>query len=264
MNPKVSVLMSVYDGDRFLRESIESILSQTFTDFEFIIVNDASTDKTADILKAYSFRDPRIKIITNKTNLGLTKSLNIGIKESTGEYIARMDSDDISLPERIEKQVKFLDENKDHGVVGALVYAIDETGKRIDGFKNWIHEIDNKTIQKKLIKRNVVVHPLAVVRKSTLDLVGGYDESFRYAQDYDLWFRIAMISKIHNLPEFLMNYRMSNSSITTSKNKHQAQCAFRARLNAIKRGQYSIFSSIYLLWPIFRIFLPKKLIDFYK
>lgn len=262
--PKVSVIMSVRNGEAYLKACIDSILGQTFGDFEFIIIDDASTDASAVLIDEYTLADDRVRLVGNKENLGLTKSLNIALKKARGEYIARMDADDISFPERFDKQVKFLDENPDYGVVGAFAQVIDDKGDKVVGFENWIEETDNKTIQKELIKWNVIVHPLAMVRRSVIEKVGGYDESFKYAQDYDLWLRIAMISKIHNLPEFLLNYRMSKESITASRNKLQAKCAFRARLNAIKRGQYSLFSGIYLLWPLVRSVLPKKVTDFYK
>lgn len=261
MNPKVSVIMSVYNGEKFLRDSIESILNQTFNDFEFIIIDDCSTDKTADIIKTYSYRDPRIRIITNEQNLGLTKSLNIGINESRGEFIARMDSDDVTLPERFEKQVRFLDENKDYGVVGAWAKVIDDLGVEVDEF-DW--ETDDKTIRKNLIKWNSMIHPLAMIRKDILEKVGMYSENLRYAQDYDLWFRVAKVSKLANLPEFLLKYRISNKSITASKNKEQSLCALKARWCAIKSGLYSPIYIVYLARPILGMILPKKLKDFYK
>lgn len=262
MNPKISVIMSAYNAEKFIEEAVESILRQTFTDFEFIIIDDASSDKTPSILRNFSYKDPRIKIITNEKNLGLTKSLNLGIENSRGEYIARMDADDISFPERFEKQVKFLDENKETGVVGAWAKVIDEEGKEIDEFD--YEEIDSQTVRKELIKSNVIIHPLAMIRKSVLEKVGGYDESFQYAQDYDLWFRIEKVSEIQNLPLFLMNYRISRKSITSSKNNKQSLCALRAQWYAIKRGQYSILAIFYLFRSVLSIILPKTLKDLYK
>ena len=123
-NPKVAVLMSVYNGEKYLREAINSILSQTFNDFEFLIINDGSTDGTADILKSYT--DSRIKIINNEKNIGLTKSLNKGLKIAKGEYIARQDADDISMPERLKEEVAFLEIHKDYAVVGTFVKILNE------------------------------------------------------------------------------------------------------------------------------------------
>lgn len=259
--PKVSVIMAVKNGERFLREAVESILVQTFTDFEFIIIDDGSADKTADMLKAFSYKDPRVKIITNAHNVGLTKSLNIGLRVARGEYIARMDADDVAMPERFEKQVKFLDEHADIGVVGAWAKVVDDSGVEVDRF-DW--ETDARIVKKNLIKWNNIIHSLAMMRRSVIDKVGGYDESFQYAQDYDLWLRIAVANKLCNLPEFLLYYRMSNVSITANKNNKQALCALRARWNAIKRGQYSPFAIVYLLRPIASIVFSRKLKDFYK
>jgi len=126
-NPEVTVLMSVYNGEKYLREAIDSILNQTFTDFEFLIVNDGSTDRTAEILRSYD--DPRIIIINNEKNIGLTKSLNIGLRMAKGEYIARMDADDVSMPERLQKQIELLNQKKNTGLVGTYYTIINEKGK---------------------------------------------------------------------------------------------------------------------------------------
>ena len=135
--PKVTVLMSVYNGERYLHESIESILNQTFKDFGFLIINDGSTDNTPKILKSY--KDQRIKIISNKNNLGLTKSLNKGIKLAKGEYIARQDVDDVSLSERLEKQVKFLNSYPSYAAVGTFTKIINEDSKVIFLLRNPIY-----------------------------------------------------------------------------------------------------------------------------
>lgn len=129
ISPKVSVVMSVYNGEKYLPETIDSILNQTFKDFEFIIINDGSTDKTAKILTSYD--DPRIRIF-NQENMGLTKSLNRAISLAKGEYIARMDADDISYPERLKKQVDYLNKNPDIGLVGSKYIRIDKRGRKID------------------------------------------------------------------------------------------------------------------------------------
>jgi glycosyltransferase involved in cell wall biosynthesis len=125
--PKVSVVMSVYNGEKYLCEAIDSILNQTFENFEFLIVNDGSTDRTLEILQSY--RDPRIKVINNERNIGLTASLNKGLKIAKGEYVARMDADDVSFPHRLEQQKAFLDRNPRVAMVGSWAEVIDESGK---------------------------------------------------------------------------------------------------------------------------------------
>src|SRR3990172_12530717 len=127
-NPVITVLMSAYNAEKYLREAIESILNQTFKDFEFIIINDCSTDKTKKIIEEYANKDARIKLINNATNLGLTKSLNIGLKEARGEYVARLDADDVALPERLEKQYEFMNKNRDITLTGAWAEKIYEEG----------------------------------------------------------------------------------------------------------------------------------------
>src|SRR3989344_5781814 len=121
---KISVLMPAYNARKYIGEAIESILNQTFKDFEFIIINDCSTDKTKKIIEEYANKDARIKLINNATNLGLTKSLNIGLKEARGEYVARLDADDVALPERLEKQYEFMEKNKETTLVGAWAEII--------------------------------------------------------------------------------------------------------------------------------------------
>jgi glycosyltransferase involved in cell wall biosynthesis len=261
IDPKVSVVMSVYNGALYLREAIDSILNQTFKDFEFIIINDYSSDNSEEILKEYAEKDKRVKVITNKFNLGLTKSLNIGIKESQGRYIARMDADDIAYPERLQKQINFLENNLDYGVVGAFAKVINDKGESVDNFE---YEETDREIKNSLIKWNSIIHPLAFMRKSVLNKVCGYDESFKYAQDYDLWLRLSKKTKFINLPEYLLYYRISDKSITGSKNKEQALCAMRARWNAIKNGYYSPLNVIFLLRPLMSILLPKTLKQMYK
>lgn len=253
MNSKLSVVMSVCNAEKHLAVSVDSVLAQTFADFEFLIVNDASTDGTANILRDYAARDPRITIMTNSENKGLTKSLNLAIAHSRGEYIARMDADDRALPERFSKQVAFLDGHPAYGLVGCWATVIDDTGAPIDTYA-W--ESEDMDIRKNLIKYNCIIHPSVVLRRSVFDASGGYDETFRYAQDYDLFFRIAQHAKVYNLPERLLCYRVSASSITGSKNFSQAWCAMRARWHAIRSGMYSPLYVVFLLRPLVGMLLP--------
>jgi glycosyltransferase involved in cell wall biosynthesis len=219
--PKISVVMSVYNCEKYIKEAIYSILNQNFGDFEFIIINDGSTDKTREIIEEY--KDERIKVINNK-NKGLTKSLNEGIELAKGEYIARMDADDISLRERFEKQVEFLDFNTDIYMCGTWAEFIDENGVFLKDFKR---PITDKEIKKELLFHNPFIHSSVMIRKSVFDKVGLYNESFRYAQDYELWTRVVAKLKTANLPEALLKYRVLKESITKSKN-------FKVRLLGIK------------------------------
>ena len=204
--PKISVIMSVYKGDKYLKEAIESILNQTFTDFEFIIVNDGSTDNSLEIIQSYD--DERIKIINNEKNIGLTKSLNKALKQAKGEYIARQDADDVSLPNRFEEQVKYFEEHPEVVLLGTSVYLIGENekivGKRI---------VLTKPSIKYLFKENQFNHGSVMFKKEIVNQLGGYNELIRYSQDYELWLRIAKYYEVRNLTQSLYKLRSHDANI---------------------------------------------------
>jgi glycosyltransferase involved in cell wall biosynthesis len=256
MSPKVSIVMCVWNGAMHLRESIDSILTQTFRDFEFVVVNDASTDETAQILNEYAQRDARIKILTNEKNIGLTKSLNRGIRASHGIYIARIDAGDTSESTRFAQQVQFLDEHPDYGLVGAWTHVIDDNSQIIGDMK---YPTDTVSLKKDLIKYNPFVHSSVMMRRDILEKTGLYDESWKYAQDYELFLRISTHAHIANIGTYLVSYRMSPVSITSDKNKEQIMCAIRARIKAIRAGQYGIASYVYILKPLLGYILPYSL-----
>ena len=214
-SPSVSVLMAVYNYEGFISESIESILSQSFTDFEFVIVDDASTDNTANIIKSY--KDPRIVFIQNQENIGQTRSLNKGLKVAKGKYIARIDGDDIALENRLSKQVEFLDRNPAVGVVGAWLEAIDENNKLIRRSKYPILPNVLRLLILNILHWPCLTHPSVMIRKDALDDVGFYDEKYSISQDYDLWLRITRKYLARNIPEVLMRYREHSSSLSRKK-----------------------------------------------
>jgi glycosyltransferase involved in cell wall biosynthesis len=205
-NPKISVIMSVYNGGKYLREAIESILNQTFTDFEFIIVNDGSTDNSLEIILSYT--DERIRIINNEKNIGLTKSLNKALKVARGEYIARQDADDVSLPNRFEEQIKYLKKHPEVVLLGTIAYLIDKNGKII-GKKVALA----KPSLKDLFKVNQFNHGSVMFKKEIVNQLGGYNELIRYSQDYELWLRIAKLYDVRNLTQLLYKLRSHDSNI---------------------------------------------------
>ena len=207
-SPKVTVLMSVYNGEKYLCEAIESILNQTFTDFEFLIINDGSTDKTSEILQSY--RDSRIRIIDNEGNIGLTKSLNKGLRMARGEYIARMDADDVSMPERLEMQIEFIWDNPDVGLVGCWVDVVDVNGIKID---RWELPETHGYIKWRLLFGNCIAHPASLFKTDLAQMLGGYDEKIKYAQDYFLWSKMSFETKIHQIPEVLIKRRVHPNCI---------------------------------------------------
>jgi glycosyltransferase involved in cell wall biosynthesis len=223
--PKVCVLMSVYNGERFLRETIESILNQTFTDFEFIIINDGSTDASSEILEEYAQKDSRIRLI-HQENMGLTKSLNKGFGMAHGEYIARMDADDISEPTRFEKQVDFLDAHPSIGIVGINSYIIDERGNILREIK---HPTSHDEIMSKILLDNKFIHSSVMLRKILLKKYGYYNEKLTYAQDYELFLRLSTHTKLANLPDPLHRWR-ENTSTGISVTKRPVQIVARDQI----------------------------------
>jgi glycosyltransferase involved in cell wall biosynthesis len=231
--PKVSVIMSVYNGATYLQEAIDSILNQTFKDFEFIIINDCSTDRTEEILLDYASQDDRIVLINNEQNLGLTRSLNKGLSIAKGELIARQDADDISLPDRLEQQVAYLDSNPETVFISTGVQGIDATGK-----ETWVYTPtqDEISLRWHLLFRNPIRHSTVMWRNEPIaQQVGGYDPAFIYSQDYDLWVRIAEKFTIQTLPLILVKLRWHKNSITLTKLNQQDQLATAIAHKGIQR-----------------------------
>lgn len=210
----VSVIMSVYNGERYLKESIESILNQTFTHFEFIIVNDASIDKTREIIQSYT--DSRIVYIENEINIGQTKSLNKAIRIARGKYIARMDADDIAFPNRFSVQVEFLNKNTSINVIGSWYLIVDDTGKIVRKvcLPTNSTEIKALLIASSPLTYPYIAHPTVMLRREIFGDIGYYNEKYYIAQDYDLWIRISRKYRIVNLSQVLLKYRIHKQSLT--------------------------------------------------
>lgn len=203
-NPTVTVLMPVYNGSQFLRQAIQSVLNQTYNDFEFLIIDDASTDDSLKIIKV--FDDIRIKLIENYHNLGQTSSLNKGLKLAKGKYIARLDQDDICLARRLEKQVEFLNNNQEVAVVGSHYMSIDENGHYLHELKWPVGSLSNLLYI--LTGHNPVGHPCVMYRKKVIKEVGYYREEYSKSEDADLWFRIYHNGyRCDNIPQILTYYR---------------------------------------------------------
>lgn len=256
--------MPVFNQEaHYLRESIESILSQSYSDFEFIIIDDGSNDVVVTILDEYSKRDKRIRVFRNEVNSGIVTSLNRGISHAQGEYVARMDSDDISLKERFEKQLQFLEEHPDHMLVGTSAITIDEDGRETGYlvFPQRYH-----SIVRSILLRNPILHPTWFVRRALFEEAGRYDEDATRIEDYEFLLRVAPKYKIANLPEKLLRYRFNQSGISFKNNKLQEKQALRIRFKALRNYGYPIWHAIYLLRPLFLYFfvpssLKKKLIQ---
>jgi glycosyltransferase involved in cell wall biosynthesis len=230
--PRVSVLMSVYNGERYLNRAVQSILAQTFEDFEFIIVDDGSTDRSQKLLRQFSSRDARIRLVS-LPHAGITQALNHGLAIATGEFVARMDADDIANPERFARQVEFLDAHPEIALVGCGYALIDEKDRILD---TEVPAVDDYTIQDRHLRGlTTICHPCAMARSKSLASIGGYDESYPVAQDLDLYLRLGEIGKLANLPEILMKYRYHPNSTSDTRQELQLDCMRNATERAWKR-----------------------------
>lgn len=237
----VSVIMSVFNGEKFLNKTISSILNQTYKNLEFIIIDDGSKDNSLSIVRDFAKRDNRVKLIKNSSNIGLTKSLNKAIDISKGKYIARQDVDDYSLSNRLEIQIKFLENNPEYAFCGSDMYVLQERSAGIDSF-------DYERIIRELIIRNKFMHSTIIIKKQILELFGYYNEQFLYSQDYELWCRLLYkySVKAKNLKKKLVVRNIQPEKLSKNRAKKfviQQLNSIRVRLKYVKyvENGYSIF-----------------------
>ena len=228
--PEVSVVTSVYNGARYLEESVSSILGQTFTDFEFLIVDDGSTDETPALLRTCS--DPRARVIRNERNVGVSHSVNRALESARGRYVARHDADDVSVPSRIARQVAFLNEHPEIGVVGAQMEWIDETDRPLEMPDA---PLEHSLIAWEMVFRCPLFQPTVLIRKSVLDAPGAYDPTLVVAHDYDLWARLMPVTRMANLPERLVRYRVHSNSVSQRHGADREREAMRVRRAYVSR-----------------------------
>jgi hypothetical protein len=209
--PLVTVLMPVFNAERYLRLSIESILGQTFADFEFLIIDDGSTDTSRQIVG--SFGDPRIRLVANVVNMGITETLNLGLQLASGDLVARQDADDISDPKRLERQVDFFRDHPATALIGTQGYAIDSAGRKVGSI---IKACDWASIRWKMLFDNEFIHTSVMFRKDIVwGVCGGY-QKILYCEDFDLWSRVLLQFPVANLPVPLVRYRVYSDSVTGS------------------------------------------------
>jgi len=229
MSPRVTVLMSTYNGEKYLRESIESVLNQTFSDFEFLIIDDGSTDKSRNIILDYD--DSRIKYLENKVNLGLTKSLNKGLKLTKGKYIARQDADDVSLPRRLHKQILFMENHSKVGICGSWIKTFSNEDQSIGKTP-----LDHNKIICQLIFETAIYHPTVIMRKNAIiNNKLFYDETFTYSQDYLLWVLCSQHFHLANIGQVLVNCRKHDNQINALNKESQDKFADKVRLLQIHK-----------------------------
>jgi Glycosyl transferase family 2 len=229
--PRVSVVMAVRNGVPYLEQAVDSILAQTFTDLEFVIIDDGSTDSTPEVLRRYQTADHRVRVL-HQENAGLTPSLNRGCQLARGTYVARMDADDVAFPDRLARQVEFLDRHPGVALLGSAVVRIDELGREI---KRSECPTLHAEIVRALTRYNCFTHPTVMLRKDMLAAVGGYREAYRQAQDYDLWLRLSERYEVANLAEPLLYYRVYASQVSVRHLEQQIVSVVGARAAAAAR-----------------------------
>ena len=225
--PKISVVMPVYNAEPYLKNAIESILMQTFGNFEFIIINDSSKDNSYKILEEYARKDKRIILLNNQKNLGISKSRTKGTRYSRGKYIAVADADDISISIRFERQYNYLENHKDCGVVGGFIELFNSNTGKIIGVRKYYK--NDKELRKRIFLYCPISQPVCMIRRKAFDNVGYYNIKYPPVEDLDLWFRIGMKYKFANIQEVLLKYRVHKKSQTISKIKKMEALSLEIR-----------------------------------
>ncbi len=248
----VSIIMPVYNGGFHLLEAINSILNQSYSNFEFIIINDASTDDSGKILKKIA--DNRVKLYSFTKHLGVAKSLNKAISLAKGKFIARMDADDVAYPDRLMYQLNFMKVHPRTVLVGSWVELISDQGVFI---RNKSYPILYEQIKRIIISYNPFVHPTLLMKSDIFQTLGGYDETLNGAEDYDLVLRISKKFEVQNIPKVLLKFRFNISSVTYKNIKQIELQSFKARLKALSLYKYSLLQGLLLLKPFISLCVPE-------
>ena len=231
--PLISVVMPVWNARSYLALAVESILSQTFTNFELIAIDDGSTDGSDKLLVELAARDGRVRMITQQ-NAGVTSALNTGLAAVRGTYVARMDADDIARPKRFDRQIAYMEADPSTVVLGGQFVLIDPDGRPL---RQLSLPLDHEAIDKRHLggADMGICHPTAMIRRDALEKVGGYNTALPVAQDFDLWLRLAEVGQLANLNEIVLDYRQHSMSLGYLKRQLQEECARSAAAAAIAR-----------------------------
>lgn len=227
--PRISVVMPAYNSEKYIGEAIESILNQTFKDFELLVLNDSPDNKELEnIVKKYAKHDKRVKYMKNKKNLGVTKSRNILLQKCTGEFIACMDSDDISLPTRFEKQIKYMEKHPECGVLGTWFKCFEKSDITVC-HPEYIKIFD-------ILNDKHVGNPTVMIRKSVMDKYDfKYNTDYNWCEDFELWSRMIFVTEIHNLPEILLHYRWHGNNVSIEYSQKQYELSNRVKQNILNK-----------------------------
>ncbi len=243
--PKITVLMPVFNGEAYLREAVESVLSQDYSDFELLAVDDGSKDGSASILESYA--DPRLRILRNPKNLGIVGAMQAGLNAASGKFVARMDADDVCLPSRLRLQLEYMESHLQTQLLGTACELIDSNG-RVCG--QYAGPPDPLLVDWEMLFRNPLVHSTVMFRRETVVKLGGYRDVVPYAEDYDLWSRIAASPRsVAVLPESLLRLRKHESQVSVVYRERMAKSANAVSLNAIRNaiGETPPAEAVFLL-----------------
>jgi glycosyltransferase involved in cell wall biosynthesis len=251
--PAVSVLMSVYNGAPWIAQAVASVLAQTDGDLELIVVDDGSTDATPGLLAAAT--DPRLRV-ERQSRTGLTRALNRALGVARADLVARLDADDTALPERLARQRAFLAAHPEVGLLGTAAREVDGGGVPVRVVQP---PVDDAALRRALIRANPFVHSSVMLRRALLARAGGYDETLAVAQDYELWMRLAGLTRLANLSEVLVERRLGEGRVSVEREEDRLRTEARVRWRAVARGAYPPWCALFALRPMLALALPRPL-----
>lgn len=258
--PLVSVVIPTYNGEKYIKKAVESVQNQTYQNMEIIIVNDSSSDNTLEILLGLSREDPRVIIETNETNLGFVRSLNKGVENARGKYIARLDDDDVWFnPRKTEKQVEFLEKNEDYVLVGGGMIKVDSNNRE---FGRYLFPEQDRDIRRAILVDNLFVHSTVIFRKDAWEKAGKYNDKFGFFADLDLWLKLGRLGKFYSFQEYFVYYldkELSNKYDMRNRDIRRRPITY-IRLKKNYKNDYPSYKKAFILcWArYFYSFLPLK------
>jgi len=248
--PRVSVLLAVHDGAPWVKDAVASVLAQTLADLELVVVDDGSVDATPALLAGVTDRRLRVE---RQPRAGLTPALNLALGLARAPIVARLDADDVALPERLARQVAFLDAHPEIGVLGSAAREVNGDGREVRVVRP---PEDDAALRRALIRRNPMVHSTVTMRRRAVEGVGGYDARFAVAQDYDLWMRLAAVTRLANLPDALVVRRLLPGRVSVARDADRLRAEARARWRAVRAGAYPPWCLVFVARPLLALAVP--------